>query len=138
MDAHKTARKTGRPRLIPLTRVLLRYLRLIHRARGCPTSGAIFLNSKQIRWGQHSFTQLFQWFAKIAGVRRGVTPYTLRHGFCVKGLEAGAGAQQLADVLGHTSVRYVDWYGRGARENADYLRGTAELVHRPPPKRDAS
>ena len=62
--------------------------------------------------------------------RAGISPYSLRHTFCVNGLEAGIGHRQLADALGHTTTRYVEWYGRDTQGNADYLRGVAEDLRR--------
>ena len=70
-------------------------------------------------------------FAEASGVRPSISPYCTRHAFCVAGLENGVGERQVADVLGHTSGRYVAWYSADVRDKAEYLRGIVDDVHRP-------
>jgi integrase len=126
----KTTKVTGRGRLIPLPDDVLRLLRWLHRGRGYPREGHIFLNSRGRRWTCTAFATLFRKLARQAGVRPGVSPYCLRHGFCVESLEAGVGERQIADAMGHTTTRQVAWYGKDTRGNADYLRGVVENLRR--------
>jgi site-specific recombinase XerC len=67
---------------------------------------------------------------KLAGVPRGVSPYSARHSFAVQALEAGIGERQIADVLGHTTTKYVFWYSADVRSKPGYLNGIADHVHR--------
>jgi integrase len=60
-------------------------------------------------------------------VRDIVTPYSLRHGFCIRSLDAGLGERQIADLMGHASTKYVSWYGRTAGRRIEYL---ADLLDR--------
>jgi integrase len=127
----KTSRKTGRKRQIPLGAVLVRLLRRIHRAAGYPGEGIIFVNGRGRPWDKLSFSKLFKKFAKMAGVyRRGLSPYCLRHSYCVAGLEAGLSTRAVADVLGHTTCRFVDWYGASTRGNATYLVNVADELRK--------
>ena len=123
---HKTRKKTGQSRVIPLSARVLRLLQFLHRHRGDATH--IFTTSRGGPWTCRNFDQAAAEFRKLAGVRAECTPYTLRHGWTVAGLEAGEGERQLADVLGHTSTRYVAWYGKDVKTRAEYLRGIAERV----------
>lgn len=127
LEDHKTAAKTGRVRLIPLTKKLLRLLRLLKR-HALSDKDCIFQCGHGKEWTQRTFAEMFAKYAVAAGVRPGVTPYSLRHGFTVRGLEAGIGDRQLADVLGHTTTRYIAWYGRATRTKAEYLCNITERI----------
>jgi integrase len=128
--AHKTRRKSGRDRLIPVGATPLRLLRFMHRRLGQPTNGLIFTTSRGKAWDAGSFAKLFRRFAKACGVPRGVSPYSARHSFAVEALEAGIGERQIADVLGHTTTKYVAWYGADVRAKPGYLNGIADQVLR--------
>lgn len=134
----KTTKKTGAKRRVVLTTRawrLIRWLRRVsiyHGKRGDagrlpadqPT-GHVFTNSAGEPWDKNQFARRFAHYRKLAGVRPEVSAYSLRHGFCVRLVEAGAGERQIADLMGHSSTAYVRWYGRGAKNNVDYLRQTA-------------
>lgn len=120
---HKTMR-TGRPRVLAVTAAVRAILDEI----GARHAGPIFLNGNGRPWNRNSFGKRFRQYATLAGVRPQLTAYCLRHGFCVSGLRAGVGERQLADVMGHTSTRYVEWYGRSAASQADYLKSITEQI----------
>jgi hypothetical protein len=62
--------KTGRKRQIPLGVALVRLLRFMHRAAGCPKEGTIFRNGRRRPWDKLAFSKLFKKLAKVAGVWR--------------------------------------------------------------------
>lgn len=126
---HKTARATGHARIIALSRPLLRLLRWRWRRLRPKPADLICMNGRGSPWTNGTFGRAFRKRAGEAGVRACVTAYSLRHGFCVRALEAGVGERQLADVMGHSSTRYIEWYGRSTRNNAEYLRGVLDDVN---------
>jgi len=122
MEKHKTFAKTGLPRLIPITRNIRRLLHVAaswQLRRGTQLTGPVFRGGRGKQWDKGTYGDQFRAYADMAGVRPNVTAYCLRHGFTVRGLEAGIGERQLADVLGHASTRYVSYYGLTTRTNAD-------------------
>lgn len=131
---HKTAR-TGQDRIIPLSDRVLRLLGWLRRvtvmlpSHGGNTDRPIFCNGRNRPWTRHQLAKNFRVYAARIGLRKELSAYCLRHGFTVQGLENEVGARQLADVLGHSSTRYVDWYGRASKAQADYLRRSADQVH---------
>ncbi len=127
LAVHKTLASTGEARLIAMSGVLIRYLRLLNRKR--PKDDHVFLNGRGTPWQPERFASLFKKAATAAAVRLNLSPYCLRHGFTVSALERGVGERQVADLLGHTTTRYISWYGRSTRRHADYLRGTLDQVH---------
>ena len=127
LAAHKTQRVTGEARLIPLRRHIVRLLRVVYARR--PTRGEdgfVFLNSRNVPWTKSSFTVAFRRYARMAGIRPGVTAYSVRHGLCINLIERGRSDRQIADALGQRTTRLVSWYGRQSRGNADYLRRILE------------
>lgn len=122
----KTTQKTGRRRPLVLVTRAWRLINFLHRWAKGRAAGPVFPNSVGKRWTRHTFGQRFRAIARKAGVRKGVSAYCLRHGFVCESLEGGAGERQLADYLGHSSTRYVSYYGSGVKSRVDYLRDAGE------------
>lgn len=134
-ERHKAFAKTGLPRIIPLTRRAIRLIRLIaiHRlSRGLKLEGVIFRGGRGKAWDKGTYGKQFRAYAKLAGVTKKITAYCLRHGVCVKGIEAGKTERQIADLLGQATTKYIAWYGRTTRTNTAYLRQIAEDISKPP------
>jgi integrase len=121
---HKTKKSSAQARVIGLEPCLLRFLRNLHRRRGV-IGGHVFLNGRGKPWKCCSFARLFRTYARKAGVAESVSAYALRHSFTVEALEAGVGERQVADQLGHSTTRYVAWYGKGTRAHGKYLAEVA-------------
>ena len=119
LSQHKTVAKSGESRMIPVRRVLplLRWLKKRRR----DGQAKIFVNSIGKPWTCDRFAKEFRRFASIAGVREEVSAYCLRHSLCVRLLEKGASDRATADVLGHSSTKFISWYGRTTRTMADHL-----------------
>jgi integrase len=137
LSHHKTAAVVGEDRVIGLDVCVLRLLRNMRRQeeRAAALRGLsfldqrIFLNGRGKPWTRDTFGKLFRKYAKKAGVA-GVSPYSLRHTFAVTGIQNGIGERQIADQMGHTSTKFVAWYGRQSRQKSAYLCGVAADVLR--------
>lgn len=119
LPQHKTALSTGRARYIPVRRVV-RLLRWLH-ARRRTGQRHIFVNNLGKPLTADRLSKVFRSYADAAGLPLSVSPYSARHGLTVRLLEAGVGARQIANVLGHTTARYVDLYGQATRTHAAHL-----------------
>lgn len=126
LEKHKTARATGLPRLIPLSKKVLRVLAWLQRRRR-PDQEHIFTASGGRPLNKDSFGRLFRRFARLAGLRKGAVPYALRHTWCVDGIETGLSDRKIANSMGN-GAENVAWYGRASTVNAEQLRGTAEAI----------
>ena len=144
----KTTRKTGRKRVIVLSRRAWRLVRVLRNA--CVTAAGavldcakpvkplgagdapgyahVFRNARGRRWSSKQFNLHFRTHSAAAGCNPEISAYSTRHGFCSRALEAGCGERQVADLMGHSSTRLVEWYSRSLRSKVDYLRATAERV----------
>lgn len=123
LQEHKTKKKVGGARVVPLSPRVVRVLGFLytHRREDRPH---VFLNSRGRAWTRANLGRRFRVYARLAGLPEDVSAYSLRHGFVVSALEAGCGDRAIADVIGQSSTRYVSWYGSGARHNLDYLKNT--------------
>lgn len=122
LGEHK-ADATGEVRRIYLNRAARLLLYLLAKQR--PT-GPLFVNGWGRPWNAATFARLFRRYAKLAGVRPEVSPYSIRHNFCVRSLNANNGDRQTADLMGQVSTHYVKWYGRTAKTSVEYLRRIRE------------
>lgn len=130
---HKTA-STGDDRHIALPRHVRRYLRSLNADRLARRPHAtddelVFPNGRGSAWRCSTFGKQFRKYAQAAGVPCEITPYSLRHGFCLRCLETTTlSDRQIADLLGHETTRYVSWYGRHSRRRTKYLAELADKV----------
>jgi integrase len=135
LEDHKTRHHTGEDRLIPLNRSLLRLLRAMFQVR---TSEYVF-TSRGKPWlgtrGKDAFGLLFKRWAARAGLPRGITPHSLRHGYCVRCIEAGLSDRATADQGGWRKTAMVSHYGAAARSRCAHLSQDAEAVRRARPQR---
>lgn len=125
--AHKTARQSGKARLIGLPAKVRRILSLMRRRQ---SSGHIFVNAEGRPWTKDVFCRHFRRHADRAGLDRNLVVYGLRHGWAVHAIENGLGERQVADQMGHETTRMVSHYARQTRTNAQHLVNVAEAATR--------
>ena len=123
--------KGGKERLVPIGRKVIGpvsiYLNQTRRAldRG-KTGNRVLLNvrggplSRVGAWG------IIRKTAKAAGIRRRVTPHTLRHSFATHLLEGGADLRAVQEMLGHVDLSTTQIYTHVDRE---YLRSVHKKFH---------
>jgi integrase/recombinase XerD len=70
----------------------------------------MFLNTRGGRLTRQAFWQMLKREAERAGVRRRVTPHTLRHSYATHLLEGGADVRVVQELLGHASVATTQIY----------------------------
>lgn len=90
------------------------------------TRGRFFLN----RWGQ-PLSRVGAWgiikrSAARAGIKKRVTPHTLRHSFATHLLEGGADLRAVQEMLGHADLSTTQIYTHVDR---DYLRSVHKSFH---------
>jgi len=117
---HKTAKKTGKPRRIPIGKKLGR---LINRSVGSRTTGPLFLAPRGRQWKPGNLFLTFKELRRKAGLSDDLVLYCARHH---KGTTVcrNHGIQATSQVLGHTQLstpqRYVHL---SEKEIADYQDG---------------
>ncbi len=90
------------------------------RGRGSPPSrsrAALFLNQRGGRLTRQGVSLLLARHVRAAGIRRRVTPHTLRHSFATHLLEGGADVRVVQELLGHASVATTQIYTLVTKEH---------------------
>lgn len=80
----------------------------------------LFLNCNGTRLSRQGFWKILKSYGKQAGIKKEITPYTLRHSFAIHLLENGADIKFISRMLGYTDVAamhvYADILDSGMRE----------------------
>jgi integrase/recombinase XerD len=123
--------KGSKERLVPVgepaLRALGRYLRDVRpgldRGRG---AGKVFLNVRGTPLSRMAVWTVVRTSARRAGIRRRVSPHTLRHTFATHLLEGGADLVAVQELLGHADISTTQIYTHVDRE---YLRDVHRRYH---------
>jgi integrase len=116
-DKHKTAKSTGKPRVVYLTPPLAELCRKL--AEQYP-EGPLFRNRYGEAWTRNAIGIRFRNLRRKLKLN-GVVAYTCRHTFCTEGLENEVPIATMSELLGHTSTRMMSHYNHLA-EKRDHLR----------------
>lgn len=123
--------KGSRERLVPVGRSAVRALTIyvrevrprLERGRG---EGAVFLNAAGRPLTRMGVWKILRKYVERAGIRRKVTPHTLRHTFATHLLEGGADLAAVQEMLGHADISTTQIYTHVDRE---YLRDVHRRFH---------
>ena len=126
--------KGGKERLVPIGSYALAAIdAYLTRARPelvsvgtSERAGALFLNARGGRLSRQSAWTVLVKAADRAGVRRDVSPHTLRHSFATHLLEGGADVRVVQELLGHASVTTTQIY---TLVTVDNLREVFAVAH---------
>jgi integrase/recombinase XerD len=123
--------KGARERVVPVGRSALRAVDLYMRevratlAKG-ETGGCVFLNARGRPLTRMGVWNILRSAVKRAGIRKRVTPHTLRHSFATHLLEGGADLASVQEMLGHADIATTQIYTHVDRE---YLRDVHRKYH---------
>lgn len=123
--------KGSKERLVPIGRkaigalaIYIRELRpKLERGEG---KGTLFLNSRGRPLSRMGAWKILRKYVDQAGVRKRVTPHTLRHSFATHLLEGGADLRAVQEMLGHADISTTQIYTHVDRE---YLRSVHQQFH---------
>jgi len=123
--------KGSKERLVPLGRktigavsVYLHQLRpILDRGHG---GGKVLLNARGEPLSRVGAWGIVKRAAERAGIRKRVTPHTLRHSFATHLLEGGADLRAVQEMLGHADLSTTQIYTHVDRE---YLRSVHRQFH---------
>ena len=107
---HKTARKTGKPRLIGVGQDVRA---LLEEAIGERQAGPIFLNDRGQPWTENAMSHAFRRLRDKLKLSKDLVLYSMRHAagteFCEK-----LGIYAAKELLGHTSINMTQRYAHSA------------------------
>ncbi|EEI70022.1 site-specific tyrosine recombinase XerD [Lentilactobacillus hilgardii] len=116
MKLIQTVGKGDRERIIPIGDVAIdwitKYLKTtrIDLLRKRTNTDFVFLNAHGRRLTRQAIWQMIKKYVKLAGIKRHVTPHTLRHSFATHLLENGADLRIVQELLGHADISTTQIY----------------------------
>jgi len=123
--------KGGKERLVPIGRraigaiaIYLRELRpKLERGQG---KGVLFLNARGEPMSRMGAWKILRKYVEQVGIKKPVSPHTLRHSFATHLLEGGADLRAVQEMLGHVDISTTQIYTHVDRE---YLRTVHKQFH---------
>ena len=119
---HKTAKKTGKPRVIYLSPDMAD---LTRRQIEQYPNGLLFPNTRGKAFTRNAWRCRFRRLREKLPILKGVVCYSLRHTYATDALVKGVGVAQLAELMGHTSTEMVSRVYGHLAANVAHLREAA-------------
>lgn len=122
--------KGNKQRLVPMGSVALREIDnyMAHRVMlpVITDQNILFLNRRGKRLSRVMVFNIIKSTAAAAGIRKNISPHTLRHSFATHLVEGGADLRAVQEMLGHESITTTEIYTHIDRS---YLRDTMLMYH---------
>lgn len=105
----------GRERMIPLykgaVKILATYINEVRpQLLEHPDERALFVNLSGERMSRQGFWKIVKLYQEKAGIKKDITPHTLRHSFAAHLLENGADLKSIQEMLGHADISSTQIY----------------------------
>lgn len=107
----------GKERIIPLYPTAIKALAdYLHSVRPqlveAPDETALFVNMNGKRMSRQGFWKIIKHYQEKAGIKKEITPHTLRHSFAAHLLENGADLRSIQEMLGHADISSTQVYAQ--------------------------
>lgn len=107
--------KGNKERIVPMNQVVCDYLKEyieIYRSQLCQNNNTqyLFLNKKGLPIKRDHFYHILQKIVKNSGLKKHITPHTLRHTFATHLLENNADLRAIQEMLGHSDISTTTIY----------------------------
>jgi len=79
--------------------------------------GYVFLTNRDGKYTQRTIQKIIENAATKAGIRKSITPHTLRHSFATHLLENGTDIRYIRDLLGHSDISTTLIYTKVSNKN---------------------
>lgn len=128
----KVTGKGNKERLIPVGSAAIKYVELyihqirVHQNIQTGFEDVVFINSRGKSLSRIMIFHIIKDLAEKAGIKKTISPHTLRHSFATHLVEGGANLRAVQEMLGHESITTTEIYTHLDR---DYLRSTLQQFH---------
>ena len=105
----------GKERIIPIypsaVRALTEYVEKVRpQMVEQPDEPALFVNLNGRRMSRQGVWKIIKYYQEKAGIKKDITPHTLRHSFAAHLLENGADLRSIQEMLGHADISSTQIY----------------------------
>lgn len=124
--------KGDKERLVPIGKDALKYLKIykedvrVHLNIQSGHENLAFLNRRGKKLTRVMVFTIIKNLAKVAGIKKNISPHTFRHSFATHLIEGGADLRAVQEMLGHESITTTEIYTHLDR---DYLRQVIQDFH---------
>jgi integrase/recombinase XerD len=124
--------KGNKERLVPIGQTALKYIQLYIDEIRCHVplqrdfANYVFLNSRGKRLTRHMVFLIVKELARKIGLKKTISPHTLRHAFATHLIEGGADLRAVQAMLGHQSITTTEIYTHLDR---NYLKQVIDSFH---------
>jgi integrase/recombinase XerD len=128
----KVVGKGSKERLVPIGGEAVKALKIwienvrVHVPIKKGEEDLVFLNRRGARLSRVYIFMLIKQLAVMAGIKKSISPHTLRHSFATHLVEGGADLRAVQEMLGHESITTTEIYTHLDRE---YLKETIISYH---------
>lgn len=122
---HKTAAKTGRPRIIYLTPAMVA---LTKKLVAKNPSGPLFRNRHGKPWTSNAIRCRMRRLRAKLDLPEGTVAYSYRHSFATDSLERGIPVADVAQLLGHVDLKQLQTYGHLDQRTQHMRQAAAKAV----------
>jgi integrase/recombinase XerD len=128
----KVIGKGNKERLVPIGGEAIKALKLwiehnrVHIPIKKGEEDMVFLNRRGSRLSRVYIFMLIKQLAELVGIKKSISPHTLRHSFATHLVEGGADLRAVQEMLGHESITTTEIYTHLDRE---YLKETIISYH---------
>jgi integrase/recombinase XerD len=108
--------KGNKERLVPLGRIASKHLKVylnevrVHQKLNNEFIDHVFLNKNGKKLSRVMVFKIIKRLTELAGIKKNVSPHTLRHSFATHLVEGGADLRAVQEMLGHQSITTTEIY----------------------------
>jgi len=107
----KVLGKGKKERIVPIGEIALSTIRAyLEKRKKQQEADAVFLNKSGKRITDRGVRNIIDKYIRIASIKRGVSPHTLRHSFATHLLNRGADLRSVQELLGHVNLSTTQIY----------------------------
>ncbi|MDA9198692.1 site-specific tyrosine recombinase XerD [Schleiferiaceae bacterium] len=128
--------KGNKQRLVPIHKEAIKYLELYleyerpHQKCQPKHSDTVFLSNRGASLSRQSIFLKIKRFAVAAGIKKEISPHTMRHSFATHLMERGADLRIVQQLLGHESITTTEIYTHiSAQQLSDKIADFHPLNH---------
>ncbi|MEM4244914.1 MAG: tyrosine-type recombinase/integrase, partial [Candidatus Nanoarchaeia archaeon] len=114
---HLKTAKGDKERIVFLHKKLIDMLKMY----GTKEEGLIFVSQREGKYNKRTIQQIVKSASKKAGIKKNITPHTLRHSFATHLLESGADIRHIQQLLGHKDLKTTQIYTHVANKEIKKL-----------------